>query len=68
MWRYPENTDGSSKSQLWVCVRNVLLFTPFLYIIGAALAWIHPHPAFVFYTFVTIYFMLPSASGLKREG
>lgn len=66
MWRHPEITEDYTKDQLWLGVRNVLLFGPFLYIIGLAVAWIHPYPAFVFYAFVTIYFMLPSASGLKR--
>lgn len=68
MWRHPEITDGYAKEDLWVGVKNVILFGPLLYIIGAAVAWIHPYIAFVFYAFVTIYFILPRASGLAHKG
>jgi uncharacterized membrane protein len=66
MWRHPEITDGYTKPQLWVGVRNVILFGPLLYIVATAGAWIHPYLAFAIYAFITLYFMLPSASGLKR--
>jgi uncharacterized membrane protein len=67
MWRHPEITDGYTKDELWVGVKNVILFGPLLYIIGAAVAWIHPYIAFAFYAFVTIYFILPRASALRHK-
>ncbi len=67
MWRHPEITDGYEKDELWSGVKNVLLFGPTLYLIGAAVAWIHPYIAFAAYAFVTIYFIFPSGIGLRRE-
>jgi uncharacterized membrane protein len=59
MWSHPEITDGFTKDELWSGVRNVFLFGPVLYLIGAASAWIHPYIAFAFYAFITIYFIFP---------
>jgi uncharacterized membrane protein len=66
MWRHPEVTDGFSKDELWVGVKNVILFGPSLYLIGAAAAWIHPYIAFVAYAFVTIYFIFPESMSLQH--
>ncbi|HEV7642319.1 MAG TPA: TMEM175 family protein [Pyrinomonadaceae bacterium] len=59
MWRHPELTDGYTNDELWSGVRNVFLFGPVLYLLGAASAWIHPYIAFAFYAFITIYFIFP---------
>lgn len=67
MWRHPEITDGYTKEELWSGVKNVLLFGPLLYAIGAASAWIHPYIAFAAYAFVTIYFIFPSGIGLRHN-
>lgn len=67
MWRHPEITDGYTKDELWSGVKNVLLFGPMLYLIGAAAAWIHPYIAFAAYAFVTIYFIFPVGIGLRHK-
>jgi uncharacterized membrane protein len=67
MWRHPDITDGYSRDELFIGVKNVLLYGPLPYVIGASVAWVHPYLAFGLYAFVTFYFMLPNASGLRRE-
>jgi uncharacterized membrane protein len=66
MWKHSELTNGFSKEELWLGVRNVLLFGPTLYLIGAATAWIHPYIAFAFYALVTIYFIFPKSTALEK--
>lgn len=67
MWKNPWLTNGYSQSELWLGVRNVLLFGPFVYLLGAATAWIHPLFAFAFYGLVTIFFIFPKATALDKK-
>ncbi|MEP6903149.1 MAG: TMEM175 family protein [Actinomycetota bacterium] len=66
MWKNPEITIDFTKEELWQEVRNVLLFGPLLYILGAATAWIHPYIAFAFYALVTIYFIFPKSTAFEK--
>lgn len=66
MWKHPEITNDFSKEELWIGVRNVLIFGPFIYLTRAATAWLHPYIAFVCYAFITIYFIFPSSTALKQ--
>lgn len=67
MWGHPEITEGLSREYLWKGVRNVLLFGPSLYLIGAALAWVHPYIALAVYGFIPLYFILPGATALEPQ-
>jgi uncharacterized membrane protein len=67
MWRNPDITEGFTKEELWVGVKTVLLFGPFLYILGAVVAWIHPYLAFAVYAFVTIFFIFPRSAALSHR-
>jgi uncharacterized membrane protein len=64
MWKNPELTNDFTKEYLWKGVKNVIIFGPSLYLIGAITAWIHPYIAFVCYIFIPIYFIFPSATAL----
>jgi hypothetical protein len=66
MWKTPEVTKNMSKDDLWIGVRNVLLFGPTPYLIGIIAAWIHPFLAFACYAFVTIYYIFPKSSALEQ--
>ncbi len=66
MWRHHELTK-ISQDELWRGVKNVIFFGPTPYLVGMATAWIHPYFAFSFYAFVTIYFMFPSSTALRRN-
>ncbi|MEZ5427956.1 MAG: TMEM175 family protein [Pyrinomonadaceae bacterium] len=68
MWKRPENTNGFSREYLWKGVRNVLMFGPTLYLLGAASAWLHPLIAFAVYLFIPIYFIFPKATALEKTG
>jgi uncharacterized membrane protein len=67
MWQKPEITKNFTKDELWIGVRNVLIFGPTLYILGTATAWIHPFIAFGFYALVTIYFIFPKSTALSQS-
>jgi uncharacterized membrane protein len=67
MWKTPEVTKNMSKDDLWIGVRNVLLFGPTPYLIGIIAAWIHPFLAFACYAFVTIYYIFPKSSALEQK-
>lgn len=65
MWQHPEITKEMSEGELWIGVRNVILFGPTPYLIGILIAWIHPYLAFIFYAFVSIYYIFPSSTALE---
>jgi uncharacterized membrane protein len=67
MLRCGEITDGISKAELRRGVRNVMIFGPTPYLIGIAVAWIHPYFAFAIYAFVTIYFIFPRSTALEPD-
>ena len=66
MWKFPEITNDFTKDELWRGVRNVFIFGPLTYLIGATTAWIHPFIAFAFYALVTIYFIFPKSTALEK--
>jgi uncharacterized membrane protein len=66
MWRHPEITEGYSREELSKGVKNILIFGPMLYVIGAAVAWIHPFAAIAIYAGVIIYFIFPKALALRH--
>ncbi len=67
MWKYPEITKDLTKDELWIGVRNVIFFGPTPYLIGIATAWIHPYLAFVFYAFVSSYYVFPKSAALQKS-
>ena len=67
MWRKPELTKNLTREELWVGVRNVILFGPTPYLIGMICAWFYPMLAFVLYAFVTIYYIFPRSTALEQN-
>lgn len=67
MLRCGEIAPDVPREELKRGVRNVILYGPTPYLIGIAVAWIHPFLAFGLYAFVSIYFIFPQATALERK-
>jgi uncharacterized membrane protein len=67
MWRNPELTTGLTAEELWIGVRNVILFGPTPYLAGIIFAWIYAPLAFALYAFVTIYYVFPRSAALRNR-
>lgn len=66
MWRNPEITADLTPEELWTGVRNVLLFGPTPYLVGALCAWLLPQAAFALYAFVAVYYIFPRSTALEK--
>ncbi len=67
MLKHGEIAPDVSETELRRGVHNVLLFGPTPYLVGMAVAWIHPYFAFSIYAFVTVYFIFPRSTALERD-
>ena len=67
IWRNPQVLNRTlSAPELRLGVTRSIYFGFALYLMGAAVAWIHPYLAFAVYAFIPVYYMFPSSTGVEQ--